>query len=117
MGKRLIYARHHQQQGNLDKALEEYRAILQEDPRDPQILEAMGSCLLLKGWLREGIERLGQAANLYGETGRRLKAEGVRRRIGNLLPRIQGPGEASPAQFGSVEKPISERIFQRRIQG
>jgi pilus assembly protein FimV len=84
--KVLEAAQKHLAKGNYDKAIAEFRKIVQTDPTDVRTWLKIGDLYTRKGSRREAIETYAKVAQQYGEQGFFLKAVAVYKQILKLDP-------------------------------
>ena len=74
------------QKGQLDKAIREYRRIVEEDPRDVRIWLKIGDLQARKGTAGQAVDTYSKVAEYYSEQGFYLKAVAVYKQILRLDP-------------------------------
>jgi tetratricopeptide (TPR) repeat protein len=80
-GKVIAAAQKHVQKGQYDKAIREYRKVVEEDPRDVRIWLKIGDIEAKKGASDEAIDTYLKVAEFYSEQGFYLKAVAVYKQI------------------------------------
>ena len=76
------------QKGQLDKAIREYRKVVDEDPRDVRIWLKIGDLQARRGASSEAVETYSKVAEYYSEQGFYLKAVAVYKQILRLDPEL-----------------------------
>ncbi|MCB9545929.1 MAG: tetratricopeptide repeat protein [Myxococcales bacterium] len=96
------------QKGQIDRAIREYRTIVEDDPTDVRIWMKIGALYVRKGAIPHAIATYNRVANHYREEGHAQKAVAVYKQIislapgaidahlvlGNLYARLNQPQEA-----------------------
>ena len=99
--KMLQSAQKHMQKGALDKALKDYQALLQVDPRDVNVRLKIGDICLKMG-------NTSEAVNAYGKVADRFMADGFDAKAVALYKQIT---KIDPERF-DVQIPLAE-LYQR----
>lgn len=89
---------------NYKKAVELYRASIQDDPEDTNTYLRLGDCLVLAGDVGGAVESYKKAAKLYADLGFLLKAIGINKKIVKLDPSQE-----------DVHKRLSEQAQERGL--
>ncbi len=84
--KVLAAAQKHLSKGNYDKAIAEYRRLVEEDPKDVRTWLKIGDLYTRKGARKEATETYGKVAEHYASQGFFLKAVAVYKQILKLDP-------------------------------
>ncbi len=79
-------AQKHAQRGNLDRAIKDYRAIVDSDPGDVRIWLKIGDLYTRKGSLTEAMQTYGRVAAVYESQGIFLKAVSVYKQMLGVFP-------------------------------
>ncbi|MEZ4467895.1 MAG: tetratricopeptide repeat protein [bacterium] len=74
------------QKGQIDRAIREYRTIVDEDPSDVRIWMKIGALYVRKGAIPHAIATYNRVANHYREEGHAQKAVAVYKQIISLAP-------------------------------
>ena len=74
--------------GKLDKAVKEYRRIVQEDPKDVRVWLAIGDLCAKKGAKKDATDAYLAVARVYEEQGFFLKAVSVYKQVLELEPKL-----------------------------
>jgi tetratricopeptide (TPR) repeat protein len=72
------------QQGKVDKAIEAYRAIVKDDPKDVKVQNSLGDLYIRQGKKKEGIAAYLEVATLYERDGFALRSIAILQKIINL---------------------------------
>ncbi|MCB9555605.1 MAG: tetratricopeptide repeat protein [Deltaproteobacteria bacterium] len=86
--KVIAAAQKYVQKGQLDRAIREYRRIVDEDPRDVRIWLKIGDLFAKKGSRAEAVDTYLKVAEFYSEQGFYLKAVAVYKQILRLDPSL-----------------------------
>ena len=90
------------QKGQYDRAIKEYRKIIDDDPRDVRILLKIGDLHAKKGSVEEAVQTYLKVAEFYSEQGFYLKAVAVFKQILKLAPTLVEVNlQASPSSTNS----------------
>lgn len=101
--KVLEAAQKHLAKGNYDKAIAEFRKLVEADPSDVRTWLKIGDLYTRKGARREAIETYARVAATYGEQGFFLKAVAVYKQILKLDPTRLDVQLKLAAQYESLE--------------
>ncbi len=74
------------QKGQLDRAIKEYRSIVEEDPEDIRIWLKIGDLYYKKGSIRDAVGTYTRVATHYSDKGFFLKAVAVYKQVLNIDP-------------------------------
>ena len=99
------------QKGQLDKAIREFRRLVDEDPRDVRTLLKIGDLQTRKGDHKEATETYSQVAGFFSDQGFFLKAVAVYKQILKLDPNLIPIGLKLAAlyrQLGLVSDAINQ---------
>ena len=84
--KRIAAAQRFTQRGQLDKAIKEYVAVIEEDPSDVRIWLKVGDLQTKKGSILKAVQTYNRVADHYNDKGFFLKAVAVYKQILNIDP-------------------------------
>jgi tetratricopeptide (TPR) repeat protein len=84
--KILTNAEKHVMQGRLHSAISEYKKILEEDPNDLPMLNTIGDLYVRLGRTDDGLKYFNQLATAYLESGFKVKAIAIYKKITKLNP-------------------------------
>ena len=84
--KRIAAAQRYTQKGQLDKAIKEYIAVVEDDPSDVRIWLKIGDLQTKKGAILKAVQTYNKVADHYSGKGFFLKAVAVYKQILNIDP-------------------------------